>query len=581
MKLLRHIRIENFRSIARLDLRDLDHATPFVGTNGAGKSNILRALNLFFNGEVEPGVPLELQRDFHKPRSNKRKAVTVGVQFDFPPDFHIHSSVRSAASAVGIQVPTPQSIAVQRTWTIDAATRSTAITLQVGTSLDDLHIPDLEEARIIQILLSLIRFRYIPNHVHPSEILAAERDSLRKELMSRLKKRKAYQRYQRESGKPLFSELAQVAKDLLHPITAGLVSGSAVVREVQIDTPGEFSELLWEIALSLETPSGDTFGTLLQGSGTQAHLMYLVLDLIDNSYGTSFGWRQATIWAFEEPESFLHTGLQGRVATSLRTAAERPRLQVLATTHNPVFMAIGTVGVLVDTTAGASTAELLPTRELIERGFAGDVSPWVHPLVGGVPMPLLLLEGTTDVDYIKAAYESIGRTIPWDIHCLPTLDRTIESGGTEQIIRYLRTNEQAIAARPHQSPIYVLLDWDAESKLGKYQEALACHPSSRAVVMPKALANPELGESFRGIERFLSTGFWEEALAVLNVHQPPVPVTPRSILPQELSRIKSDLLPLLASRGQAADLNYLCRVVQWLDEGAGPVAVPVSPPAAA
>jgi AAA15 family ATPase/GTPase len=52
--------------------------------NSAGKSNVLRALNLFFTGNVdESGDALDFQTDYssHAPlRKKKEIAVTVGYQ---------------------------------------------------------------------------------------------------------------------------------------------------------------------------------------------------------------------------------------------------------------------------------------------------------------------------------------------------------------------------------------------------------------------------------------------------------------------------------------------------------------------
>lgn len=44
---IKQIRIKNFRSIVDLDI-NVDKMNIFVGLNDAGKSNILKALNLFF-----------------------------------------------------------------------------------------------------------------------------------------------------------------------------------------------------------------------------------------------------------------------------------------------------------------------------------------------------------------------------------------------------------------------------------------------------------------------------------------------------------------------------------------------------
>ena len=67
------IRIKNFRSIKNeyLEAKDMNI---FVGLNDAGKSNVLKALNLFFCGETDYKTPFDFQRDFtylYRPESHR------------------------------------------------------------------------------------------------------------------------------------------------------------------------------------------------------------------------------------------------------------------------------------------------------------------------------------------------------------------------------------------------------------------------------------------------------------------------------------------------------------------------------
>ncbi len=55
--------IRNFRSIQHLIINtNLNDLNVFVGKNDIGKSNILRALNLFFNNETDLGKKLNFNR---------------------------------------------------------------------------------------------------------------------------------------------------------------------------------------------------------------------------------------------------------------------------------------------------------------------------------------------------------------------------------------------------------------------------------------------------------------------------------------------------------------------------------------
>lgn len=63
--IIKKIEIDNFRSIKDKIILDssISSFKVFVGPNNSGKSNILRALNLFFNLESEPGIPFYAKND--------------------------------------------------------------------------------------------------------------------------------------------------------------------------------------------------------------------------------------------------------------------------------------------------------------------------------------------------------------------------------------------------------------------------------------------------------------------------------------------------------------------------------------
>ena len=97
---------------------------------------------------------------------------------------------------------------------------------------------------------------------------------------------------------------------------------------------------------------GTELEDFLQGSGIQSVLMLETLLLIDQDYFQKFGWRQASIWGIEEPESSLHSSLEVQIAAFLRSVSSNPRgrLQVLSTTHSdamiqyadrPVYVSLG------------------------------------------------------------------------------------------------------------------------------------------------------------------------------------------------------------------------------------------------
>ncbi|MDY4698637.1 AAA family ATPase [Eubacterium coprostanoligenes] len=83
---IERIRIKNFRSIVdeTIDLNDINF---FVGKNDSGKSNVLKALNLFFNDETDFGREFDFNIDYSKFAKvvNKRaKEITISLDVVIP-----------------------------------------------------------------------------------------------------------------------------------------------------------------------------------------------------------------------------------------------------------------------------------------------------------------------------------------------------------------------------------------------------------------------------------------------------------------------------------------------------------------
>ena len=84
--MITNISIRNFRSIDRLEI-GTKSITSFVGANDAGKSNILRALNLFFNGKTDAEMLFDFPRDFNQfaiVPTRKAKQIEITITFLLP-----------------------------------------------------------------------------------------------------------------------------------------------------------------------------------------------------------------------------------------------------------------------------------------------------------------------------------------------------------------------------------------------------------------------------------------------------------------------------------------------------------------
>lgn len=82
MPKIRRISLKNFRSIIDLTMKATD-LTVIVGDNDCGKSNVLRSLNLFFNGHTNPGVAFNFADDYNRfAEAKAKRALEIEVQLD-------------------------------------------------------------------------------------------------------------------------------------------------------------------------------------------------------------------------------------------------------------------------------------------------------------------------------------------------------------------------------------------------------------------------------------------------------------------------------------------------------------------
>ena len=93
MKIIESIEIHDFRSFIgspqsyKASINDLNNLNIFSGSNDSGKSNILRALNLFFNNEISPGSAFEFNRDFCIGKMDSGfKVIEISITFNLSRD---------------------------------------------------------------------------------------------------------------------------------------------------------------------------------------------------------------------------------------------------------------------------------------------------------------------------------------------------------------------------------------------------------------------------------------------------------------------------------------------------------------
>jgi predicted ATPase len=554
---VRGVRITDFRSLATVELSDLGDVVPIVGPNGSGKSNLMRALNVFFTDRIEGDEPLVLARDFREPGRKRKQEIRIELDLHYG-----HQMRKELLEPMDRFAAGSDAITVRRRWFRDPLTRQQAHEMSVcSVGAEPVPIAAGDE-HLIWRLFGAVPFRYLPNHIHPSQVLRDEEASIRSILFERLGKSQGFSDDQ-------IGRIREAAMQLMRPIAERMLRATGEVRDVELAVPGDWRELLWAFGLRVQAGQSESFEASMHGSGVQSVLAYSVLQMLDTSFRSSFGWRKGAIWAVEEPESFLHSDLQASLARSFADYADGSALQIFLTTHSTAFLGTARAGVSVGMAQPSSDVEWCERQKLLALANSSGVTPFTHPLHAGPLKPLLLVEGRSDRALLARAYEAHADPCPYEILALEDLESDL-TGGVDQIVSYLRHNGSALRARPNASPVVALLDWEVtDAKLEQVRKALSDHRTSVAQRLPPDARNVDLSANFTGIEAFLSTAFFEflasRGALSLKLPGPGTAASWRYDVDRgELKKAKQQLHRALASRDDVSDVAPLIAQIPFV-----------------
>jgi len=557
LRIIRSVEIERFRSLDNARLTEFSDFTALVGPNNSGKSNVIRALNLFFNDETDPDRDLDFDVDYQlAPPSKKKKQIRVAVEFDLPPAFHYHKRLEGVGKYLG------RRFRIRKTYTLAAPFEPE---LEVARGSGPFERVREEQAQNALAFLRLVSFRYIPNRAIPAEMIRDEARGLLKELGSRI----AGSAYRSSNVDAVISDLERAARTMVATIAADVKQACPGIGQLELDTPTGLRDMLSRAAFRAAVgPAGAVADTSL-GAGAQSLLMFHVLHLIDSAEAMrGFGWRQATVWGVEEPESSLHRELQLRLAALMREYAEPGgRFQIIVTTHNEIFVYSAKAGFAVTLADSKSRAEARDVAALAEEAAARQVTGPCPPALKFPLETVVLVEGPTDRRILERAAQLTGVGTHLRFCTVSQLDPSLRSDGKGQIKKFLSAHAASLAARLPQHPLLVLLDWDTSpSELSEVQKKYGANGPRYVWRMDEAQAEPRLDRSFKGIERFFSKRLIEKA--TLQGMLPGIAQRIDGTLVvdrTELDDAKPRLADLFCDEAERADCEFLRHALQWAE----------------
>ena len=315
MKIIKRIEINNFRSIRKLDLNIDSSVSILSGVNSCGKTNVLRALNLFFNEEVGFGKRLSVSDFFTK---NGSHSTRISIKITF-------KSYES--ELIKRQRKIPDNFSVEKKYTYNAGF--------INQSLKYYNVSEKQEEYVKHFLSKWIRFHYMPTdrkiffqkiYNELSEFLGSPYGF--KKLKSQLSDLRTNFDTIEESLNARDIAQLELSEDLKSKL--GISKVGYALPEVR--------NLLKVLDFSVERVNGERNFVSTEGDGVKFINLLQILDIFDSRYSKESRTRPyASIWAIDEPENSLE---QRNIELFKQEVFEKhsQNKQVFFTSHSPEFL---------------------------------------------------------------------------------------------------------------------------------------------------------------------------------------------------------------------------------------------------
>lgn len=332
MDIISRIEIKHFRSFdggkdkPKVRIDNLKDFNVFSGSNDSGKSNVLRALNLFFNNEISPGLPFNKDRDFSKIVSNRfDKDIEERKTIEFERIAKLHSSgltekpkdLRRSDEVISIKLYFNN---VNRQRGLPEFFWISRIYSQKNNFQGEYNYQsDLNKAQTTAFLNSF-RFEYIP---------AIKDRMFFNHLFGKL------QAYLFEKGdkakKNKFTESSEKFNDILTTETEELFS--KFLKSSGVSANFYIPSTLVDFFRTLSVKTENDISLFDRGDGVQARFIPEILDEISKSVNKNI------IWGFEEPENSYEARNIRKIKDEFQFKYSR-KYQIFITTHTKEFLAV-------------------------------------------------------------------------------------------------------------------------------------------------------------------------------------------------------------------------------------------------
>lgn len=299
MKLITAIEIAYFRSIYKESLNDLKDITILFGRNDSGKSNFLRALNLFFESQTNPGTLFNFSTDFNLARRSETDASKGARKFAYIKIWFVAPS--SWKNSLG------EVFWVKKQW---STLNQEEPNLESSVAQNKRHY--------LTRFLNNVRFHYIPA-IKDRRIF----EHLLGNVYSILSNKASF----RESLGPFSNAIRDETENLSNYLKSTLNLDSVIAP------PTDLTNLFKSLDFGTTDEHGDIFSlTTQRGDGIQVRHIPAVLNFLSDH-----GKEDYHVWGFEEPENSLELASAIEEADEFKKYGNSSKKQIFVTSHSPAF----------------------------------------------------------------------------------------------------------------------------------------------------------------------------------------------------------------------------------------------------
>ena len=307
MKIIRQVEIRKFRSI-KSSTRDLSlsHLNIFVGQNDNGKSNVLRALNLFFNSETDLGQTYRFEDDYcyhANSGTGTRREIRIDLIID-PPKLRFKNA---------------KPVRWTKRWKRDGSVIEDRVYVDTG-------LPVSPKDNVSK-WLDKLNYRYVPA-IKGRDYFNALMGDLHDVL------HEAHEGSMTKQGEGFISGIQKITKG----ITKELEAQIGLPNTIQV--PSDFRLLFSNLDFGSKDGT-NTYHLKQRGDGIKVRHIPVILKYMaeqEKNIAIPGYVKPDTIWGFEEPENNLELKYAFELASMFRKYAKD--IQIFVTTHSPAFYAL-------------------------------------------------------------------------------------------------------------------------------------------------------------------------------------------------------------------------------------------------